>query len=81
MKLYRKYNISIHRIVISNDKNKLPLNSEYVHVSSSIYFKNKKFYMRPIKIYIAIKRLLIYLCNFDYNIKKHSIEEYIKLFL
>jgi len=82
MKLYRKYNISIHRIVISSDPvPKLPLNSEYVHVSSSIYFKNKKSYIRPVKIYIAIKRLIIYLCNFDYNIKKHNIEEYIKLFL
>ena len=44
-------------------------------------FKNKKSYIRPFKIYIAIKRLIIYLCNFDYNIKKHNIEEYIKLFL
>ena len=56
---------------------KLPLDGNYVHTESSIYFKNNKVYNKPQKFYIAIKRFLTNICNIDYTLKNHSIESYI----
>ena len=79
--LYNSFNISTHRIVISGDPvPKLPLNGYYLHVCSSIFFKDDKIYIKPNKAYIAIKRLFIYLCKIDYTFKSHNIVKYIELF-
>tara|TARA_Y100000389_G_scaffold169134_1_gene175175 strand:- start:1706 stop:2470 length:765 start_codon:yes stop_codon:yes gene_type:complete len=78
--LYNYYNISTHRIVIYDDPvPKWPLNGNYIHICSSIYFKKNKIFIKPNKGLISIKRFLIYLFSFDYNIQSHNIENYIKI--
>lgn len=80
VKLYNNNNISTHRIVINGDPvPKLPLNCNYIHICSSIYFKNKKIYIKPNKTYISIKRFLKYILDFDYNLYSHNIDNYIKI--
>lgn len=78
--LYNNYNISTHRIVISGDPvPKWPLNGNYIHICSCIYFKDKKIYIKPNKAYISIKRFLIYILNFDHNLYSHNINNYISI--
>jgi len=77
-KIYNNLNIKTNRIVLSGDPvPKLPLDGNYVHTESSIYFKNNKVYNKPRKFYIAIKRFLTNICKIDYTLKNHSIKSYI----
>jgi hypothetical protein len=78
--LYNSYNINTHRIVISGDPiPKWPINREYTHISSSIYFKNKKIYIKPDKSQFSLKRYFMNILNFDYNLYNHKINNYIDI--
>ena len=78
-KLYNNLNIKTYRIVLSGDPvPKLPLDENYIHLTSSYYLKNNKIYNKPTKIYIAIKRFIINICYIDYSLKNHTMDRYIE---
>jgi predicted lipase len=80
VRLYNKYNINTHRIVISGDPvPKWPLNGNYIHICCCMYFKNKKIFIKPNKAYVSIKRFLIYILNCDYNLYSHDMDNYINI--
>jgi len=78
-KIYNKNNIQTYRIVLSGDPvPKLPLDGNYIHLTSSYYLKNNKIYNKPNKLYVAYKRLLTNICDVDYSLKNHTMEKYIE---
>jgi hypothetical protein len=78
-KIYNKYKIKTYRIVLSGDLvPKLPLDGNYIHTTSSYYFKNNKVYNKPNKIYIAVKRFFTNICDVDYSLKNHTMDKYIE---
>jgi hypothetical protein len=78
-KIYNNNKIKTYRIVLSGDPvPKLPLDGNYIHLTSSYYLKNNKIYNKPNKIYIAFKRLITNICDVDFSLKNHSMEKYIE---
>lgn len=77
--IYNNYNIKTYRMVLAGDPvPKLPLDGNYIHLTSSYYLKNNKIYNKPNRLYIAVKRLLTNICDVDYSLKNHTMEQYIE---